>query len=255
MAERVGNVSRREYMSVGCEDGMRTRLRFRGSLPKWCLGIFMAILPGLVAVFMTPAGPTLASITSTSPAPSARIQGTPGASKKNGADAKKGVDGTGKRAAGPCIDKTKRYVDCGNGTVTDTLTGLIWLKQATCLSTADWEAAKKQAAGLKDGDCGLKDGSSPGDWRLPTSKEWEETMAKAKALQCSPGPMLTNDAGDACISSGPSSFTAVESDYYWSSTHMEGQERAYFGDVDHGNLLNGSLVTTLRVWPVRGGQR
>jgi hypothetical protein len=254
MAERIGNLTRRESMSIGSEDGMRARLRFPGGLLEWCLGIFVAILLGLATIFIAPAGPTLASSTSTSPTPSARIQGTPGANKTNAASAKKGVDATRKRAAGPCIDKTKRYNDCGNGTVTDTLTGLIWLKQATCLATADWEAAKKEAAGLKDGDCGLTDGSSPGDWRLPTSKEWEETMAKAKDMQCSPGPMLTNDAGAACIGAGPSSFTAVESDYYWSSTPLEGQPRAYFGDVDHGNLLNGSLVTTLRVWPVRGGR-
>jgi len=47
----------------------------------------------------------------------------------------------------------------------------------------------------------------------------------------------------------------VEADYYWSSTTVEGNERAYFGDLDHGHLLNGNLFNTLRVWPVRGGQR
>ena len=36
-------------------------------------------------------------------------------------------------ADGPCFDNTNRYVDCGNGTVTDTVTGLIWLKQSDCL--------------------------------------------------------------------------------------------------------------------------
>src|SRR5437016_3580287 len=54
---------------------------------------------------------------------------------------------------------------------------------------------------------------------------------------------------------GPSSFTSVEADYYWSSTTLEGQDRAYFGDIDHGHLLNGAFTTSLRVWPVRGGQR
>jgi hypothetical protein len=110
--------------------------------------------------------------------------------------------------------------------VTDTVTGLIWLKQSNCLSTANWETAKKAAAGLKDGDCMLTDGSSPGDWRLPTKEEWDATMKNALALACT-GPTLTNDAGTACIKAGPSSFTGVESDYYWSSSTTGGRTRAF----------------------------
>jgi len=213
---------------------MSARRRFRAGLLKSCLGIFMTILLGLAAILIKPAGPTLASITSTSPAPSARIPST--------------------SAAGPCVDKAKRYIDCGNGTVTDTVTELIWLKQSDCLSTKDWQAAKKAAAGLKDGGCMLTDGSSPGDWRLPTQTEWEATMKNALALGCT-GPTLTNDGGTACISAGPSSFTGVEADYYWSGTAMEANAHAWFGDLDHGHLLNGNLTNTLRVWPVRGVQR
>ena len=54
---------------------------------------------------------------------------------------------------------------------TDTLTGLIWLKDADCLPVADFEGAKALVAMLGDGthpECNLTDGSSPGDWRLPT---------------------------------------------------------------------------------------
>jgi hypothetical protein len=80
-------------------------------------------------------------------------------------------------------------------------------------------------------------------------------MKDALALGCN-GPPLTNDAGTACIGAGPSSFTGVESDYYWSSTTTEGEyPRVWFGDLDHGHLLNGVPTNTLRVWPVRGGQR
>jgi len=189
---------------------------------------------------MTPADPTLAS----------GFQGTPAVTKTN---AGKG-EASRTRAAGPCGDKEKRYVDCGNGTVTDTATGLIWLKQSNCLPNADWENAKKGAAALKNGDCMLTDGSSPGDWRLPTQAEWEATMKNALAMGCT-GPTLTNDAGMGCISDGPTSFIGVEADYYWSSTPMEGNGHAWFGDIDHGHLLNGNLTNTLRVWPVRGVQR
>ena len=65
----------------------------------------------------------------------------------NGTNGTNGTDGTGgTRADGPCFDNTNRYVDCGNGTVTDTVTGLIWLKQADCLGINDWAAANQAAA-------------------------------------------------------------------------------------------------------------
>ena len=226
MGERIGNLMRRESMPI-----------------------FMAILLGLAAVLITAASPMLASIASTS--------GTPPAQRGANTQATKGGNAAGGargRAAAPCGNKAKRYTDCGNGTVTDSLTGLVWLKQATCLPSADFEAAKKAVAGLKNGDCMLTDGSSPGDWRLPTQKDWETTMEKALDMGCS-GPTLTNDAGTGCLSEGPSSFTGAEADYYWSSTTLEGQDRAYFGDIDHGHVLNGAFTTPLRVWPVRGGQR
>jgi hypothetical protein len=210
MGNRTGNLSQRE----------------------WSLSIFAVVILGLGVTLITPAGSTLASMTSASPMPSALITAT--------------------GPAAPCGDKAQRYVDCGNGTVTDTATGLVWLKQSNCFPSSDWDEAKKAAAGLKTGDCGLTDGSSAGDWRLPTIAEWEATMGKAKELKCA-GPVLTNDAGTACIAAGPSSFTGVESDYFWSST-MEGSTVS-FGDLDHGNLLRGNSINSLRVWPVRGGQR
>jgi hypothetical protein len=85
--------------------------------------------------------------------------------------AAKGVDLT--HAARPCFDNGNRYVDCGNGTVTDTVTGLVWLKNANCFGEQTYAAASQAAAGLGAGQCGLTDGSSPGDWRLPTLVEWQ----------------------------------------------------------------------------------
>lgn len=104
----------------------------------------------------------------------------------------------------PCFDNSHRYVNCGNGTMTDTVTGLIWLRQADCLAFADYAGANHAAAGLKHGDCGLTDQSSPGDWRLPTQDEWSATIERAVALGCKLGnaPSLTNDAGTGCVLSG-----------------------------------------------------
>jgi len=48
-----------------------------------------------------------------------------------------------------------RFVDLGNGTVRDTSTGLIWLKNANCFGTKAWQDAMDTAASLADGQCGL----------------------------------------------------------------------------------------------------
>ena len=76
---------------------------------------------------------------------------------------------------------TPRFTDNNNGTVTDNLTGLIWLKNANCAGAMEnWNTAIDYAAALYDGctscfgtggDCGLSDGSSAGDWRLPNRNE------------------------------------------------------------------------------------
>lgn len=79
----------------------------------------------------------------------------------------------------PCFDFAQRFVDCGNGTVTDTVTGLIYLKNADCFTSQNWPTANQSAAGLADGSCGLTDGSGAGDWRLQTREEWEGILAPA----------------------------------------------------------------------------
>ena len=66
---------------------------------------------------------------------------------------------------------TPRFTDNGNGTVTDKLTGLVWLKDANCMGFKTWDDALAAANGLADGQCGLADGSKPLDWRLPNVRE------------------------------------------------------------------------------------
>lgn len=178
----------------------------------------------------------------------------------NGIDGEGGTSAT--RADGSCFDDVNRYVDCGNGTVTDTVTGLIWLKQWNCLSNNTWAAANQAAAGLKDGDCSLADHSAPGDWRLPTKEEWSATIARALALQCRSGgsggpPSLTNDAGTACYGTGAgSSFAGVASGLFWSSTSDEsGATDVWIAFLNEGVIGDVFKTNTLRVWPVRGGAR
>lgn len=48
----------------------------------------------------------------------------------------------------------RRFVDNVDGTVTDRLTGLIWLKNAGCFGRMAWGAAIATINKLKSGDCG-----------------------------------------------------------------------------------------------------
>jgi len=228
-------------------------------------------LPGATG----PAGPTgAAGINGLNGAPG--FAGPTGPSGPAGPAGPTGPAGTATHAAPPCFDNANRYVDCGNGTVTDTVTGLIWLKKADCFQGGRFYADSNQAAaGLAAGECGLTDGSSAGDWRLPTKTEWEATIAHAVALGCkylSPGgyPSLTNNPGTGCLSAGPTSFTGVRSFFHWSSSAHEGNPHwawsvdlvgsygsGYLdkvsGLVTYDDALN-PIVWGANVWPVRGGQ-
>lgn len=160
-------------------------------------------------------------------------------------------------AAPPCFDNANRYVDCGNGTVTDTVTGLVWLKDANC-GYAAYANANAFAAALQNGSCGLTDNSSPGDWRLPTKEEWQATVARAVALGCTGanGPALTDTAGTGCFSAGSQPFINVASNpYYWTSSADEINPAQGF-EMYLTLGVEGSFPKTYSAspWAVRGGK-
>jgi hypothetical protein len=164
------------------------------------------------------------------------------------------------------------YVDCANGTVTDNRTGLVWLKNANCLGVpVDWYTAMGFVAGLSDEsadsfaathDCGLADGSSPGEWRLPSVSEWEAMIVDAVGLSGAPDctvtpPTITNDSGLGCWVSGPSSFTGVIAADYWAAGTFAGVPTAAWGvNLSYAGVGGpfGKNFDNLYVWPVRGGQ-
>jgi hypothetical protein len=163
----------------------------------------------------------------------------------------------------PCFDNTNRYVNCGNGTVTDTATGLIWLQDAGCLGPLTWAEANQAAAALAHGQCGLTDRSKPGDWRLPSNAEWNAMVDAAKnhpLLRCT-NPALTDDSGSACFGDGSgSSFVNVASNGYWSSTTYALSGGLLPDGTKAGTmpLSNGFLLSFFSkgccpqpVWPVR----
>jgi len=64
-----------------------------------------------------------------------------------------------------------RFMINANGTVTDNLTHLVWLRDAGCSGVLTWLDALDFAQSVTSGQCGLTDGSAVGQWRLPTIAE------------------------------------------------------------------------------------
>ncbi len=129
-------------------------------------------------------------------------------------------------ADGPCFSNDRQIADCGNGTLTDSVTGLIWLADPDCatLVPSDWAAANEVAASLGDGDCGLTDQSASGDWRLPTSEEWSwsapifsdyPSLATAILWSSSTDPLEPTQAKAAQYEMGLASHTKTQSYRVW----------------------------------------
>jgi len=109
-----------------------------------------------------------------------------------------------------------RFIDNGNGTVTDAMTGLIWLKQGNCIQD-DWATAVGAVTKLANGQCGLTDGSTAGAWRMPNRNEMQSIADRNQ----------TNEAEyldftflnrDQSVYQAAILLNFVQSQFYWTST-------------------------------------
>jgi hypothetical protein len=140
-----------------------------------------------------------------------------------------------------------RFVDNANGTVTDNLTGLIWLKDAYCFGTKNWRPAMTSANTLASGACGLSDGSTAGMWRLPNRTELMSLVDRSNSRPALP-------AGHP--------FTDVQSTPYWSSsTTASMSTNIWYVDLEAGyvqraisNPLDFDHNASYLTWPVRAAQ-
>jgi len=109
-----------------------------------------------------------------------------------------------------------RWLDNGNGTVTDIMTGLTWLRQANCINQS-WTAAVAAVNNLASGQCGLSDGSVAGQWRMPNRNEMQ---SMADRLQANEGAYFdyTILNLDNTVYQPPIFTNFVEGQYYWTST-------------------------------------
>jgi hypothetical protein len=142
-----------------------------------------------------------------------------------------------------------RFTDNSNGTVTDNLTNLIWLKNANCFGLRTWTDALSDANSLANGSCSLTDSSSAGDWRLPNVNELQSLIAWQYS-----SPALSNAVGTAQWTEG-NAFSGVQTYYYWSSTaHANNASYAWYVGLSSGYVGNYGKTNSNYVWPVRGGQ-
>ena len=141
-----------------------------------------------------------------------------------------------------------RFTDNLDGTVTDNLTGLIWLKDASCsyLAGTDssgrgiWTTALSASYIIANGTCGLTDGSSAGDWRLPNINELHSLVDPTQS-----SPALPDGHP----------FTGVQSSYYWSSSTYAGDTVLAWSVHLYNGYVNCDFDKSFYyyVWPVRSG--
>jgi hypothetical protein len=146
-----------------------------------------------------------------------------------------------------------RFVDNGNGTITDKLTGLVWLKKANCGGMKNWGDAIAFAKSLHDGwtgdrdggDCGLADGSLAGTWRLPNVNELRSLIDYSQSHP----PIQEGHP-----------FQAVQLYGYWTSTSYPQKNNdvragnlpvAWHITMDIGNVLTYFKNSYYYIWPVR----
>ncbi len=144
----------------------------------------------------------------------------------------------------PVCEEPCRFIDNGDGTVTDLLTNLIWLKDATCFG-GTWSHTTALTAGLNSGECGLSDGSAEGDWRLPTKAELQSIGTEPPATWYDGVPSVTWTVPDA-------PFTDVETWYYWTSNALEGNIYGRWSvALFNGYTIGSYIEDSFYAWSVR----
>lgn len=138
-----------------------------------------------------------------------------------------------------------RFTDGGDGTVTDHLTGLVWLKDGSCLGAAFWETSLQIVGEFNRGkECGCEEyvTGSYTDWRLPNVRELF-SLIDFSQWSSYPDPMLPAEHP----------FIGVQRTEYWTSTSTGMLGPGYHVSFVGGYVDVDAKMHSHRVWAVRGG--
>ena len=144
-----------------------------------------------------------------------------------------------------------RFTDNGNGTVTDNLTGLIWLKHMICLGWPTWQGALNTISDFNSdpGNYTCQDyTASFNDWRLPNRKELLSLIDFSQYSPALPPGFSTIFAG----------VDTVNGYSLWSSTSCSpathGADKAWVLGLHSGDIKPiGKEQMGHLAWAVRGG--
>ncbi|MBF0179912.1 MAG: DUF1566 domain-containing protein [Magnetococcales bacterium] len=145
------------------------------------------------------------------------------------------------RDIGVSWSQTTRFTNNGNGTITDTLTGLTWMRNANCWGTRTWANALSRITGLNAGtqSCSGYTTGTYADWRLPNREELHSLVDFGRFNPAFP-------------SGHP--FTGLAAGRYWSSTtNANDTADAWSVDFYYGGHIAYGKTIAQNVWPVRGG--
>jgi hypothetical protein len=128
-----------------------------------------------------------------------------------------------------------RFTDNGNGTMTDQLTELVWVKAPHALPGNSGAIRWTNAVDL----CNALVYAGHDDWRLPNLVEIESLRNMGAAVLST----WLNSQG----------FSGIQPDMYWSSSELAGSPNSWFY-LHFGNSAQGGwgIATSLFAWPVRG---
>ena len=146
----------------------------------------------------------------------------------------------------PYNNTGQRFVDNGNGTVSDRRTGLMWLKDANPCGKKTWEDAMRYCENLSY--------AGYSNWRLPTK-------AELQGLGTDPPKTWESGSPSATWKMPGSPFSNVQPYCYWSGTSSSllFPDGAWFVQVYSGptssasKSYGGKDYYGYYVWPVRGG--
>jgi hypothetical protein len=131
---------------------------------------------------------------------------------------------------------TPRFLDNGDQTISDRLTGLVWSKNANPAKTPQtWQQALDYVKSLNSSNY-----NGHNDWRLP---DINELRSLADAQQGDLASWLNSQA-----------FSGVQGGSYWSSdSDSYATGNAWYIGMDSGYVYSDAKSWSNYVWPVRGG--